>query len=202
MNNKILEAFGNIDIYLFDQLMKGRYDGCKRVLDIGCGEGRNMVYFLKNGFDVYGIDQNEEAIAAVKDMAQDIAPHISSGNFVVGKAEQLPYADGSFDLVICSAILHFAQDKHHFEQMLHAAWRVVKPGGFFFARLASDIGIETLVKCIGNGRYQLPDGSVRYLVSHEALVGYTRALSGTLYEPIKTTNVSNLRAMTTWCMKK
>ena len=200
--NNILNTFGNIDIYLFDQLLKGRFDDCKTMLDVGCGGGRNIHYFLKNGFDVHGVDLNPEAIASVKAMAQQLAPQIPSSNFVVARADELPYGDNTFDLVISSAVLHFANNTDHFEQMLYGAWRVLRPGGFFFARLASDIGIEGLVGSIGNGRYLLPDGSERYLVTYDDLVYYTRELNGELFEPIKTTNVSNLRAMTTWCMRK
>jgi len=202
MTNKLSATFGDIDIYLFDQLLKGRYDGCKDILDVGCGNGRNMVYFLKNDFNVFGIDINPGAIEIVKNMARQLAPGIPTEQFAVAKAEDIPFPDASFDLVICSAVLHFADDKDHFEQMLHSMWRILRPGGFFFARLASDIGIENLVKSIGNGRFLLPDGSTRYLVNHNSLLQYTQQLGGELYEPIKTTNVSNLRAMTTWCMKK
>ncbi len=69
-------------------------------------------------------------------------------------------------------------------------------------RLASDIGIENLVIDAGNRRYFLPDGSERFLVNEQMLLHYTNKLNGELYEPIKTTNVQNLRCMTTWCLKK
>ena len=202
MGNGILETFGNIDIYLFDQLLKGRFDGCGKILDVGCGGGRNIIYFLKNGFDVSGVDQDGNAIETTRAMARQLAPKTPPENFVVAKVEDMPFGDGTFDLVICSAVLHFARNRAHFEAMLHAAWRVLKPGGFFFARLASDIGIEALVKSKENGRYLLPDGTVRYLVTHEDLVRYTTELGGELYEPIKTAVVDNLRAMTTWCVRK
>lgn len=202
IDNKLSGTFGNIDIYLFDQLLKGRFDQCKTVIDVGCGGGRNIVYFLQNGFRVFGIDQDAGAIDAVKSLSKQLAPSNPPGNFVVASVEDMPFADASFDLVICSAVLHFANDKDHFEKMLHSLWRVLKPGGFLFTRLASDIGIETLVKSVGNGRYLLPDRSVRYLVNHETLMHNTQELCGELYEPIKTTNVSNLRCMTTWCVRK
>ncbi len=202
MSNKLAEAFGDIDIYLFDQLLKGRYDNCKDIIDVGCGSGRNMVYFLKNGYNVFGIDPNPDAIATVQLLAQQLAPDIPPAHFMVAKAEDMPFAAASFDLVICSAVLHFADSTTHFEQMLHAMWHILRPGGFFFARLASDIGIEHLVTPMGNGSYLLPDGSTRYLVSNDRLQQYTQLLKAELYEPIKTTNVSNLRAMTTWCMRK
>lgn len=200
--NNLQEELGNIDIYLFDQLLKGRFDACKSVVDIGCGGGRNLYYFLQNGFDVYGIDQSAEAVEAVKQLSAALAPANPTANFVVANADELPFADASFDIAISSAVLHFAQSKDHFEAMLRSGWRVLKPGGYLFARLASDIGIETLVLPTGKGRYLLPDGSERYLVNEEMLINYTRELNGQLYEPIKTTNVQNLRCMTTWCIRK
>ena len=202
MNRNLLESFGNIDIYLFDQLLKGRYDFCRTVLDVGCGAGRNMVYFLKNGFEVYGIDQDAMAVEQVRALSQSMAPHLSPENFVVGAVDDMPFRDAAFDLVICSAVLHFARNKAHFEGMLQSVWRVLRPGGFFFARLASDIGIENRVQPVGEGRYLLPDGSVRYLVNEQMLVDYTHDLGGVLSEPIKTTNVSDQRCMTTWCVQK
>jgi len=202
MQTELQQLYGNIDIYLFDQLLKGTYDNCHKILDAGCGGGRNLVYFLRNGDDVYGIDPNPNAVEAVKALAKSIVPDYPVQNFKVAPAEDLPFEDGSFDLVISSAVLHFAKDEAHFNSMLRSMWRVVKPGGYFFARLASDIGIETLVHPLGNGRYLLPDGSERFLVNQQTLLNYTQTLKGALHEPIKTTNVQNLRCMTTWCMRK
>lgn len=201
-SNKLQEAFGNIDIYLFDQLLKGRFDGCNKVGDIGCGYGRNLVYFLKNRFEVYGIDQNREAVVEVQRLSKALHPANPISNFRVAQVEDLPFDDDFFDLVICSAVLHFAKDTNHFDEMVRSIWRVLKPGGFVFARLASDIGIENLVIDIGNGRFHLPDGSDRFLVNQQMLLDYTRLLNGQLFEPIKTTNVQNVRCMTTWCIQK
>lgn len=202
MQNNLQQLYGNIDIYLFDQLLKGRFDNCRNILDAGCGGGRNLVYFLQNGFEVYGIDPNPNAIQAVKELAKTLAPGMAANNFKVAAAEDLPFDDNSFDLVISSAVLHFAANKDHFEAMLRSMWRVLKPGGYLFTRLASDIGIETLVQSTGNGRYLLPDGSERFLVNQQMLLDQTRELNGQLFEPIKTTNVQNLRCMTTWCLQK
>jgi len=201
MQNKLQQTYGNIDIYLFDQLLKGRYDTCKKVLDVGCGSGRNLFYFLRNGYEVFGIDPNSQAVETVKALSAALAPENSLENFMVCAAENMPYSNAAFDLIICSAVLHFANDAHHFDTMLRAMFRVLKPGGYFFARLASDIGIENLVKPLGNDRYLLPDGSQRFLVNEHTLLQYTNEF-GILYEPIKTTNVQNMRCMTTWCVQK
>jgi tellurite methyltransferase len=202
MINHLQQLYGNIDIYLFDQLLKGNYDNCHSVLDAGCGGGRNLLHFLRNGFDVYGIDPNPEAIDAVKELAAGIAPNISKTNFQVCSAEAMPFANDAFDLVICSAVLHFAENQQHFDNLVRSIWRVLKPGGYLFARMASDIGIENKVQSLGNGRYLLPDESERFLVNEPTLLRYTKELNGRLHEHIKTTNVQNLRCMTTWCIQK
>jgi tellurite methyltransferase len=201
MHNTLRETYGNIDIYLFDQLLKGRYDGLSKVLDVGCGSGRNLYYFLRNGYEVSGVDPALQAVETVKQLSAELAPDNPLKNFIVCAAENLPYADASFDLVICSAVLHFANDEKHFDDMLRPMFRVLKTGGYFFARLASDIGIEDQIKPLGKRRYLLPDGSERFLVNEQMLLRYTREF-GELYEPIKTTNVQQMRCMTTWCIQK
>ncbi|MEH3112394.1 class I SAM-dependent methyltransferase [Pedobacter terrae] len=201
-SQQLQQTFGNIDIYLFDQLLKGTYNECKTVLDAGCGTGRNLLYFLRSGAQVYGVDQNPEAIAQAKILASSF-PHINlEENFRIACVEKMPFENESFDLIISSAVLHFAENQEHFEAMLNSIWRVLKPGGYIFCRLASEIGIEPLIYFIGNGRYMLPDGSTRFLVNQEMLLRLTKNLGGQLYEPIKTTNVQNMRAMTTWCVRK
>lgn len=203
MNNEhIRETFGNIDIYLFDQLAKGTYDQCNAILDAGCGTGRNLYYFLKSGAHVFGVDRSEEAITHLRNLVTSFSQVSPEENFKVSNVEEIPFEDESFDLVISSAVLHFADNLNHFEAMLNSMWRVLRPGGYFFCRLASEIGIESLVRFIGNGRYMLPDGSERFLVNQEMLLRLTKKLGGELHEPIKTTNVQNMRAMTTWCVSK
>lgn len=202
MNQKIISQFGEIDIYLFDQLQKGKFDDCKTILDAGCGYGRNLTYFLKNGYEVYGTDMNAGAIEAVRQLSMELAPKNPIQNFSVADLASLPYPENYFDVIICSAVLHFARDHQHFDVMLRSCFKVLKPSGFFFARLATNIGIESLVFDLGNGKYLLPDGSERYLTDQKTLIDYTKKLNGELFEPIKTTNVQNLRCMTTWCVRK
>ncbi|MDB5287303.1 MAG: methyltransferase type 11 [Mucilaginibacter sp.] len=203
MDNNLQQLYGNIDIYLFDQLLKGRFNYCQKVLDVGCGGGRNLPYFLQNGYQVYGIDPNPEAVAQVQSLAKTLVPDGNyTENFIVTTAEDMPFDNNTFDLAICSAVLHFANDSNHFDAMLRSIWGILKPGGFLFARLASDIGIEHLVTPLKNSRYALPDGSERFLVNEQVLLEYTNVLGGELFEPIKTTNVQNLRCMTTWCVRK
>lgn len=196
------ELFGDIDIYLFDQILKNRFSIEMKILDAGCGGGRNIVYFLREGLQVFGVDQNTEAIEHVRYLAQMIAPQISTENFQLAAVEKMPFQNDFFDAVISSAVLHFADDEAHFNRMLDEMWRVLKPNGMLFARLASTISIEDKIEKLGECRYLLPDGSERFLVDEEMLINATERLGGYFIEPIKTTNVQNLRSMTTWVIRK
>lgn len=199
---ELRERFGQIDIYLFDQLLKGRFDRRRRVLDAGCGGGRNLVYLLRAGFEVYGIDRDAQAVDAVRALAEGLAPGTPPDRFRVGEVDALPWPEGSMDAVLSSAVLHFAGDEAHFGRMLGEMWRVLRPDGVFFARLASTIGLEAPVRWTEGRRAVLPDGSTRFLVDEPFLARHAEALGAELLDPIKTTNVHNLRAMTTWCLRK
>jgi SAM-dependent methyltransferase len=189
---RLQDQFGGIDIYLFDQLLRGRFDQRRRILDAGSGSGRNLPFFLRHGFQVVAIDREPAAIAALARLVPGA---------VVGELDALPWKDAAFDAVLCSAVLHFARDARHWEAMVREMWRVLKPGGLFFARLASSIGIEPLLPAT-TGRVRLPDGSDRYIVNAETLVRITSALGGRLLDPIKTTVVHGQRAMSTWVVEK
>jgi SAM-dependent methyltransferase len=289
-SNNLQEWFGGIDIYLFDQLLKGRIVPGMRVLDAGCGAGRNLVYLLRSGYEVFGVDESARQIAQVRQMAAALAPHLPAENFRVEPVERMSWgalsdppanaggtdqsverlsadyseqkavgrrqeADGrrqneeriagrmpalpggrmpalpggrmpalpggrmsstpsglpawgprpalpGFDVVLSSAVLHFARDEEHWQAMVNEMWRVLKPGGMLFARLASTIGVEGQIALIEGRRYRLPDGSDRFLVDAEMLHRVTAALGGEFLEPIKTTVVENMRAMTTWVLRK
>ncbi len=196
------ETFGNVDVYLFDQFLKGRFDGCRSVLDAGCGRGRNLVYLLRAGVDVHGVDTDPSAVESCRKMVMELAPALPEANVRVAALDELPFSSESFDAVICNAVLHFAENPEHFDRMLAEIWRVLTPGGILFVRLASSIGIESRIKSLGDERYLLPDGSERFLVSEDVLLKATHELGGELLDPIKTTNVQNLRCMTTWCLRK
>ncbi len=196
------EIFGDIDIYLFDQFLKNRFSPEMKILDAGCGGGRNLVYFLRSGFPVFGVDRNPEAIEYVRFLAKMLAPDLPPENFRIAAVEEIPFPDETFDVVISCAVLHFADDEKHFDRMLREMWRILKPSGLFFARLASTIGIEDKVEQLAERRYLLPDESERFLVDEEMLISATEKLGGMFVEPIKTTNVQNLRCMTTWIIGK
>jgi SAM-dependent methyltransferase len=197
------EQFGQLDIYLFDQLVRGRIAPGMRVLDAGCGNGRNLAYLMRAGFEVSAVDENEQVIAKVRALAAELAPEIPTSNFRTEPVEAMTLPDGSADAVICSAVLHFARDNDHFLEMLREIWRVLAPGGIFFSRLASTIGMEpSAFEPVGNRRFIQPDGDERFLVDARLLLETTERLAGVLLDPLKTTVVHEKRCMTTWVVRK
>jgi len=200
--SSLQEQFGPIDIYLFDQLLRGRITPGMRIFDAGCGSGRNLVYLLRAEYEIFGADSNRAAVEETRRLVASLAPVLPADNFRVEALEGMSFPDAFADVVLSSAVLHFARDDDHFGAMLRGTWRVLKPGGLFFCRLASSIGIEEQIQLITGRRCLLPDGSERYLVDEKLLVSLTHELGGQLVDPVKTTVVQNQRSMTTWVVRK
>ena len=196
------EQFGGIDVYLFDQLLKGRLRPPMRVLDAGCGGGRNLVYFLREGFDVCATDISPDAIAQVRSLAHELAPHLPLENFRLEPVEKMSFEDEGFDAVLSSAVLHFAKDEGHWGAMVEEMWRVLKPGGIFFARLASSDGQAGNLEHLGGRRYRLPGGAEWLLADEGMMRGAAAALRGELLDPLKTVVVHGERSMAVWCLRK
>lgn len=201
-SEKLLAEFGPIDIYVFDQLLRGRVTPKMRVLDAGCGRGRNSEYLMRCGAEVFGVDSDPTQIDQVRSVAAKAAPSLPSTNFGVARLSDLPFPDDHFDAVICSAVLHFSKDSAEFEGGVSEMWRVLRRDGVFFARLASTIGVETRVTHLRDRWHRLPDGSDRFLVDEEYLLRMMSALDAEQLDPLKTTVVQNLRSMTTWVLRK
>lgn len=199
---ELREQFGEIDIYLFDQLLRGRVAPGMRILDAGCGSGRNLVYLLRQGYEVFGVDRDPQRVDDVRRLAARLAPNLPPGNFRAEGVESMSFPNAFADVVISSAVLHFARDDNQFQHMLEGTWRVLKPGGLLFCRLASSIGLEHQVIRVTGRRFLLPDGSERYLVDEALLTHAVNDLGGQMIDPLKTTVVQNERCMTTWVVRR
>src|SRR5918995_7124708 len=88
--------FGGIDIYLFDQLLKGRMVPGMRVLDAGCGSGRNLVYFLRSGYEVFAVDESDQAIERLRQLAARLAPQLPQENFKTNPVETMRFENIEF----------------------------------------------------------------------------------------------------------
>jgi SAM-dependent methyltransferase len=196
----IQEQFGQIDIYVFDQILRGNIAPGMRVLDAGCGYGRNLVHLLREGCEIFAIDLDHDGVEHVRRLSASLGTGFPVENFQVAPIEQIPFPDAFADVVICNSVLHFARDEEHFRAMLAELWRVVKPGGMLFCRLGSRIGME--FERVRGGRFLLADGSEWFLADEEMLMELTEEMDSVLVDPLKTTIVQDYRCMTTWVQRK
>lgn len=200
--NELNRLLGNVDIYLLDQILKGRFPKGTRILDAGCGEGRNAVYFIQKGYQIFGIDPNETAIQYCRFLSRSLNPNFDIHRFQVGRLEEIPFHAEAFDLVICSAVLHFADSVDNFWEMIHEIHRVLKPGGLFWFRMTTAFGgILDQSQDFGNGKYGLPDGSERFLFLPE----YVDKLEKTGFkflEPLKTVLIPGQREMGVFVLER
>ena len=195
--NNLRHQIENIDIYLLDQILKGRYLKDELILDAGCGTGRNLKWFYNNSYTLFGVDTNNEYIEYVKSCYNAL-----EANFIIGKLESLIYESESFHHIICNAVLHFAKSETHFFEMFTELVRVLKPKGTLFIRMTSNFGIEDKIEEIANGVYNLPDESERFLLTTPILEAITSRYKLECIEPVKTLNVQDLRCMTTLMFRK
>jgi len=196
----VQEQFGQIDIYVFDQILRGNIASGMRVLDAGCGYGRNLVYLLREGCEVYAVDAEVQAIEHVRQLSASLDTGLPSKNFQVAPIEHMPLPDDFADVVICNSVLHFARDEAHFRAMLSELWRVLRPGGMLFCRLGSRIGMD--FEEVRENIFVVGDGSEWFLVDEEMLLSLTEEMNAVLVDPLKTTIVQDYRCMTTWVLRK
>ena len=196
----VQKQFGQIDIYVFDQILRGNIAPGMRVLDAGCGYGRNLVHLLREGCEIFALDASREGVEHVRRLSGSLGTSLPADNFQVGLIEQIPFPDSFADVVICNSVLHFARDDAHFNKMLSELWRVLKPGGMLFCRLGSRIGMD--FEQVEGNKYITGDGSVWFLVDEKMLMELTGKMNAVLVDPLKTTIVQNHRCMTTWVLRK
>ncbi|MEQ8927401.1 MAG: class I SAM-dependent methyltransferase [Fulvivirga sp.] len=180
-------AIGNIDIYLLDQILKGRFENCTNLLDAGCGEGRNLNYFINSGINVFGCDTNPIAIK----MARMSHKQVPAENFISSSIEELTLPENSFDAIICAAVLHFASDEIHFHKILDKLVSLLKQGGILFIRMATDVGIS--VNQRSGFTYLLPKNEIENTFTKRGLQ---------LIEPWKSVVVNGERSMGVFTLLK
>ena len=122
--NKIL---GNIDLYLLDQVLKGRFSPEMDLLDAGGGEGRNLPYFIHNNFNITLADKNPDALRLARYLYQNKG--INVDNFLETDLENIPLPAKAFDVVLCIAVLHFCTNQNDFKRKLTEINRVMKDDG-------------------------------------------------------------------------
>jgi tellurite methyltransferase len=194
------EQFGQIDIYVFDQILRGNIAAGMCVLDAGCGYGRNLVHLLREGCEIFALDADRDGVEHVRQLSAALRTNLPVENFQVGLIERMPFPDAFADVVMCSSVLHFARDEDHFRMMLSELWRVLRPGGMLFCRLGSRIGMD--FEQVRDNIFVIGDDSEWFLVDEEMLLELGQELNAVLVDPLKTTIVQDYRCMTTWVLRK
>ena len=200
MTLTVQEQFGQIDIYVFDQILRGNIAAGMRVVDAGCGYGRNLVHLLRQGCEVFAVDADAAGVDHVRKLSASLQTGLPAENFQVGRLEQMPFPNGFADVVICNSVLHFSRDEKHFRTIQNELWRVLKPGGMLFCRLGSRIGMD--FEQVRPNIFVVGDGSEWFLVDEQMLLAFTDELNAVLVDPLKTTIVQDFRCMTTWVLRK
>jgi SAM-dependent methyltransferase len=196
----IQEQFGQIDIYVFDQILRGNIVRGMRVLDAGCGYGRNLVHLLREGCEIFALDADAQGVEHVRRLSASLATGLPAENFQAGSIEEMPFPNEFADVVICNSVLHFARDEEQFRAMLNGLWKALRPGGMLFCRLGSRIGMD--FERVRGNIFVVGDGSEWFLVDEEMLLELTDEMDAVLVDPLKTTIVQDYRCMTTWVLRK
>jgi len=101
----------------------------KKILEIGVGAGTDHLQWARAGAECYGVDLTEAAIETTK---ARLALYGFASNLQRLDAEELPFADESFDLVYSWGVIHHSE---HPEQIIREIRRVLKPGGVFIGMM-------------------------------------------------------------------
>ncbi|MDA8886344.1 class I SAM-dependent methyltransferase [Bacteroidia bacterium] len=104
----ISKKLKNIDIYLLDQILKGSIQKGMFILDAGCGNGRNSEFLLDEGYNVYGMEPEEDSLQELWSLYPT-----HKQQFVHSTLEDSP-SFRKFNFIICNAVLHFADTHTNF----------------------------------------------------------------------------------------
>lgn len=123
------EFFEKLEVYRFERIYYlpriidfSAYRG-KRLLEVGCGIGIDLVRFAKHGAIVMGIDLADEAIRLAK---KNFELHRLEGDLQIMNGENLTFCEESFDAVFAHSVIQYTRDP---ERMIHEIHRVLKLGG-------------------------------------------------------------------------
>ena len=101
-----------------------------RVLDLGCGGGRNTELLLKMGFNSWACDLHKEMVAASKQRISKLFGEKNANKIVLASMLNLPFRSGYFDVVVSSGVYHNTRSIGEFQKAIRETSRVLKTGGF------------------------------------------------------------------------
>ena len=178
--SRLNEELGNIDLHLLDQILKGNFKQGMRICDAGCGEGRNLIYFLKNGYDVYAVDKNPTAIKMARMHARSLNSHIHQDHFIISDLATLPFKDEYFEILFSINVLHLVDDEYQFNQIMDEFFRVLKSKALLMLKMQCSIHEGALSDHCEKGRFN--DVSNRFLFTHNLLKNILEKYSFTVVD--------------------
>jgi|TARA_B110000046_G_scaffold58392_1_gene65390 tellurite methyltransferase len=191
---------GDIDLELLDQLLKGRFNDRHCLLEIGCGQGRNIIPFLNLKKAIYGIDVDKKNIALCKIIATSLGGNPAF--FSKAHAHTLPFENAFFDAVINCRVMHFAKNNIDFKQQWDEQFRVLKKGGFLYLSMDTSIHNKEIVQHTDGERSWLNDRSERLLLSEQLFDLVELHTDFQLLEPLKTLRFDQDHAHAILCLQK
>ncbi len=144
----------------------------ERVLDAGCGEGRHCFGALARGAHVVGLDLDRAALArSAGELRKRAAACGRLGAMIRGDAFALPFADGSFDKVVCSEVMEHV---HDYRGAARELARVTRPGGQLAVTIPTATS-EHLYLRLGDDYFESPGGHIRIFRPRELARGLAEA---------------------------
>jgi ubiquinone/menaquinone biosynthesis C-methylase UbiE len=152
--------------------------------------------------DIFGIDQNPEAIEFLKLIAKQYKVQDIDARFQVMKLDKILFPDDTFDVIICSAVLHFAKNREHFKKMISELFRLLKPNGKIFIRTMTDRYLNEGAVELEQNIYQFSNDQIRFVVNADTLIEDLINSNLELIEPFKEVVVQDRHIMGTFMLQK
>ena len=196
---EINDYFGDIDLFLLDQVLKGSLGPPGNLLDVGFGSGRNMVYFLNAGWHIWGIDTDQSQVQLLRYLFQQY-PDQDPTRLTTGSVQSIPLTPASVDLVICSRVLHHLPSPDAVKSSCEEMHRVLKPDGVLYLSMNSTINFESHLLNKEGGR--VFRNGTRGVFLTDLLLDQIVELGFSKIMPHRTVHFEDQHAETTLILKK